>query len=402
MSAELAGRNFRVTDSSGEKRPLTSLRGLAALWVFVTHVAVSFYIVLPPRLASSLTCGWLGVDVFFVLSGFILAKIYSGLELQGWGRFWARRVFRVFPLNLVIVGGLALGVAARMNTGAVVDWDHLPWHLLMLQSFVPGHKAGWIFVNWSVGIELICYIAFPVIAIMFRQLNTRALGFIAVLLGLMTWWAQTLALNQFFGPLAVLRGGSDFLLGAACGVLSLRMRRLPVISAAGIEILGLAVIVFGTTGGIGSAYCTAQGSWRMALVPLGAAGLIYALASDAGPVARVLRLGPLLWLGRISFSLYLLQQPLLNRAKEFLVLARGWPPSVADILVWGLCVLAVTICLAFATYFLVEQPGRRFGEAIWKWAAGRGRGTPTRARAPVPEPVAEAVEPVFAPPALPR
>jgi len=365
----------------GENRPLTSIRGVAASWVFVAHVSAQFYTLLPGRVADGMMCGWEGVDIFFVLSGFIIATVYHDLRPGGWGRFWTRRIFRVFPLNVFVVGGLALAELAGVRTGAVVDWPDLPYHLLMLQSFVPGHKPGWIFVNWSVGIELICYIAFPLSAIALRLLGTRALAALVVLLAAGTWWAQTQALAQFFGLLAVERCGSEFLLGAGLGALALRLPRLPAAVAGLLELAGCGLIVFAAGSGIDAKWCVAFGSPRMALLPLGAGVLIFALASDSGPAARLLRLAPLLWLGRISFSIYLIHVRILVRTSPLLWLLVGGPPGMAAVLVWGVAMYAVTTAVAFVTYFLVERPGRRLGNALLTLAARR-RGTPGLAWSP--------------------
>ena len=355
----------RLAFLSGENRPLTSIRGIASLWVFTAHVASVFYPVMPHRLAIGLVCGWLGVDLFFVLSGFILASVYAALIPALWGRFWVKRAFRVFPLNTAVLGFCALCALAGIRTGAQVIWPDLPWHLLMLQSFVPGHRPGWIFVNWSVGIELICYALLPLLVLVLQRVG-RGGAVVAVLAAAaLTYHLQLRVLGGLFGFDAVLRCGSEFLLGAAAGTLALRMSPLPVWAAGVLEVTALATLVFGTTGGLGAEWCAAVGSRRMAMVPLAAAALIYALASDTGPVARVLRAWPLFWLGQLSFSLYMIHWPLMVRAAVVAWLWSGGPPGLAVIAVWGLGVLAVGLAISVLTHRLVEVPGRRLGSAFF-------------------------------------
>ena len=341
-----------------ENRPLTSIRGFASLWVFTAHVASVYYPVLPHRLAIALDCGWLGVDIFFVLSGFILATVYASLAPAGWGRFATRRVLRVFPLNTALMGFFILCALLGIRSGAAVDWHYLPWHLLMLQSFVPGHKTGWIFVNWSVGVELLCYLAFPLLVLALRRFNRAALVVATLAAALLAYRLQLHVLGAFFGLPAVLRCGSEFLLGATVATLALRLPRLSPRAAGLLEVAALVALVAGVTGGLGAEWCAAVGSRRMATIPLAAAALIFALASDAGPLARLLRWPPLFWLGQVSFSLYLIHWPLMVRCAPFAWIWSGGPPPVGVVAVWGALVLAVALALSTLTYRFVEIPGR--------------------------------------------
>jgi peptidoglycan/LPS O-acetylase OafA/YrhL len=317
-----------------------------------------FYPVMPHHLAIGLVCGWLGVDLFFVLSGFILASVYAALRPARWGRFWAKRAFRVFPLNTAVLGFCALCALAGIRTGAGVIWPDLPWHLLMLQSFVPGHRPGWIFVNWSVGIELICYAGFPLLVLGLQQMGRVGAALAVLAAAALTYHLQLRVLGGFFGFDAVLRCGSEFLLGAAAGTLALRMPRLSPWTAGVLEAAALAGLAVGTSGGLGAEWCAAVGSRRMACVPLAAAALIFALASDAGPMARVLRAWPLFWLGQVSFSLYMIHWPLMCRAAVLAWRWSGGPPGLEVIGVWGVGVLAVGLGLSALTYRFVEVPGR--------------------------------------------
>jgi peptidoglycan/LPS O-acetylase OafA/YrhL len=352
--------------SDAENRPLTSIRGIAALWVFSAHAAVVFYNVLPHRLATALLCGWLGVDMFFVLSGFILATVYATLAPAGWPRFFVKRGLRLFPLNTAVILFHALAALLGLATGATIIWRDLPWHLLMLQSFVPGHRVGWIFVNWSVGVELLCYLAFPLVILGLRRLPRAAIALCVLLAAALTWKLQLSVLGSFWDLPVIERCGSEFLLGVATGTLALRSPRLSATPAALLELGAVAALIAGAAGGIGTEFCAAVGSWRMASVPLAAAALNYALASDAGPIACLLRLKPLFWLGQVSFSLYLIHWPLLSRTGWLLKQAAGPNPGAPLIVAWALTALAACLALSALTYRCIELPGRRFAARLVK------------------------------------
>jgi len=346
-----------------ENRPLTSIRGVAASWVFVAHVSVAFWKFLLPGLGNTIICGWLGVDIFFVLSGFILAQVYAGLGPGGIGAFWLRRIFRLFPLNFFVIAVIALGGLAGLKLGNA-DWPHLFWHLLMLQSFVPGHRSGWVFVNWSVGVELICYIGFPLAIMGIARLTTPWLLLAALAVGAGCWWGETQVLGQYFGWQALQRGACGFLLGMATGATCLRGGRLGPRAAGLLEALGLAGIVVGTLGGAGALWCTRPGSLQMGLVPVSAALLIAGLGSDAGPLARLLRTAPLFWTGRVSYSIYMLHMLVINATRPALLWLTGGHPGLRAIALWGVCAYGLTQVFAALTYRLIEQPGRRLGRRL--------------------------------------
>ena len=363
---------------AAENRPLTSLRALAALWVFVAHLGVNFNNIGPSPAWTGMICGWLGVDIFFVLSGFILADVYAELRPAGWPDFIARRLVRVFPLNIAVVGGAALLALLGYAGGVTVDWHYLPWHLLMLQSFVPGQKPGWIFVNWSVGIELICYLFFPLAILAMRRMPAWALAGLALAAAAWSVDAQLHYLGQFWNLPAILRGGSSFALGVAVGALTGRLPRLAFWQASALEIAGFAIVAQAAMGGFGTPWCAAVGSWRMASLPCGAAILIFALASDSGMAAWVLRQAVPFYLGRISFSIYLLHNPMMAGSVFHAWMWQTPYPGWLRLSEYSALLLLAVVAAASATYFLIEAPARRWGQ---RWLAQLAKRPPARVAA---------------------
>jgi len=346
---------------SHENRPLTAIRGVAAVGVFFTHATVAFEPYLPRDLAIPVICGWLGVDLFFVLSGFILASVYGALRPAGWGGFWRKRSLRVFPLNAAVLSAMALLALFGIDPGGTVVWPDLPLHYFMLQSFVPGHRAGWLFNTWSVGVELFCYAGFPVLVLVTARLGRLALTAAVGAAALLCLVTQHRVLGSFWGFDAVARGGVEFLLGAAVGFWVRRLGAVASWMVTGAEVGGLLGMIFAVSGGFGHEWCVAQGSWRMASFPLFCAVLIGALGFDSGPVAKMLRWWPLVWLGQVSFSLYLLHGPVIMRLAVYGWIWGGWPPPVHNVVLWALGTLAVTLVLAQMTYRWIEVPARRLG-----------------------------------------
>ena len=343
--------------SPTENIPLTSVRGVAALGVFIAHIGVVFRPYMPRGIAIPMICGWTGVDLFFVLSGFILASVYAGLLPDAWPQFFRKRLLRVYPLNTALLAFLAAFVVFGINPGVDVDWPNLPWHLLALQSFVPHHKPGWIFTNWSVGVEMICYLGFPLLVLGLNRLNAIGLLIATILAAALTFDMQLHAMASFWGGHAIMRCGSEFILGASAGMLARSMPRLSPMAATCLEGAALFGMALGLRPALSWEWCVALGSWRMACLPIATAVLITALASDSGLAARLLHAPALHWLGRVSFSLYLIHEPILRSLAPLAWFAGR--PTLTTIAVWGVLSLGLALALASLTYSFIEMPGRR-------------------------------------------
>ena len=148
--------------------PLTAIRFCAALWVVLYDFWPDLTGGRPPVIAK----GYLGVELFFVLSGFILSHVY----LRGWegGRFkygaflWAR-VARIWPLHVATLIGIGVlgGVAAIMGvaiTHPVLAWDALPANLLLVHAWDLAPRGGWNHPSWSISAEWFAYLVFPAFA----------------------------------------------------------------------------------------------------------------------------------------------------------------------------------------------------------------------------------------------
>ena len=326
----------RIMQATRENLPLTAIRGVAAVWVVALHVQPGWFPGAPAGLVSGLLMGQAAVDIFFVLSGFILAQVYGEIHFEQAPRFWLRRICRVYPLHLSVMAVLALSVlAANALRGSAHphDWRDFVVVTLLLNPFLQDGST-WSPQSWSVGVELLCYAMFPLTMRLMGRLPGLLCAGVVVALAL----AEALVLHGYdAGSSAVLRGLVGFHLGAA---LCLLLPHLPVRPAPAAALAG----VVGIALGIGAASQTA--------IVLAAAVTIVSLAPARGLVASALSRGPLVWLGRVSFSIYLLHAQLqvaLNRA-----LSQFIGP-------WALTALfvAILIPLSEATYRFIEQPGRR-------------------------------------------
>jgi peptidoglycan/LPS O-acetylase OafA/YrhL len=208
---------------------LTSLRFFAAAWVVALHYSEQM-----PVHSSTYTAffenGRLGVDFFFVLSGFILTHVYLGQLRDGrfsFRSFIARRFARLYPLHLatllVVIGYVAIGRALDISfKNAEAYTLEMLWHnLLMIHAWGFSHSLSWNYVSWSISAEWFAYLVFLPLALLFIRLPGGHVGRLG--LALATFTLLYLAAPSMFGhrltlltyDFGALRILPEFMLGVA-------------------------------------------------------------------------------------------------------------------------------------------------------------------------------------------
>jgi len=176
---------------------LTGVRFVAAFWVLLYHYqgALATAGLLVPVLHEVLRVGRLGVDLFFALSGFILTHTYltrlgSKVTWSGSLNFWWLRLARIYPVYFVMlnVAGLAALAQGIVTGEGRRDWMTVPSYLkqvLMIQEWGPDPSRGWNFPAWSLSMEWLAYLFFPLLVLVLWRVKDRlppaALAIIAFL-----------------------------------------------------------------------------------------------------------------------------------------------------------------------------------------------------------------------------
>jgi len=364
---------------AGELRGLTGLRIVAAAWVVLFH----FHFTPLPGVAEVvgvlgplITSGALGVDLFFVLSGFVIAHTYldrlgPSLQVGPTARFVWARACRIWPAYVLVFNLFGIWLVARLVFGhdadiafqAVQPQVNLgQWAAQMFmvqlwdQPMFDG--ASWVGPTWSISAEWLAYLLFPVAALVFfrlRRLPAPVLMLGAFALMVPMTWAYLSTGNPYFEWSWLVR----ILCGFGAGVLThLAVRRLRGGSAVNRRASVVAAVVpVLIVGGllVGDDFGEGRGGAVIALFPL----LVGALAlADRGP-AVLLSSRPAVYGGYLSYALYLVHIPLF----EVYWLAQRYVPWLAgdtvaaDLVAVG--VVLATLPVAAAIYRLVEEPSRR-------------------------------------------
>jgi peptidoglycan/LPS O-acetylase OafA/YrhL len=353
-------------------KPLTALRFFAAMWV----VAYQFWPTLGGERPSLLAKGYLGVDLFFVLSGFILCHVY--LRPFGERRFsyreflWAR-LARIYPTHIVTLIGFGalvyLGSLAGVRAGGnVIVWPSLPAQLTLTQAWGLAPLGGWNHPAWSISAEWFAYLCFPAFAAATWAGRGRprltALAAFALAMGFEIGFQRVVGL--VLTDATILWGAARIVppFAIGCGVYLLwssQPLRTPsaAVATAGAS-LGAAVIGLA----IGAP------DW-VAIALFG--GLIYGLASLSTSSSSLFSGAIWVYLGEVSFALYMVAVP------WGLVFDKGvhrlfhLPGETLTPAMWGLQYLGV-IPAAVVLHHLVERPAR---EAMRRRGAPFGRRQPS-------------------------
>jgi len=352
---------------------LTGVRGLASLWVMLFHIQLNagrFFGLPALEALPFLNSGWHAVDLFFMLSGFILMyahdREFVTLRKASIIRFAKLRFARIYPMNtavLLLIGALSLAnrpfVSWMRVTNDPADFSQGAFFqtLLLANRWFLFRKGSWNEPVWSLSFEIIGYALFPALAYWISGLTTRCQATTLVLASLASFMyfslVEHLALTNIIGQIAIARMLSCFVVGIAiCRLWMLTdndgERWASVLTMVGV--LGIAIACLRPAG-------------NLAFNSLFAV-LLFALAFQKGVISSLLSSQPLMFLGRISFPLYLIHGVVLWELRYFI---RGrlaaWSHWQTSALLMG----GSLGCIVLSTLFhlAVERPAHSFGR---RWA----------------------------------
>ena len=362
---------------------LTSLRFFAAFWVMLYHTMPRDDI-MGRAVAPVIDLGYTAVSLFFILSGFILAKVYQRLRgRQNIIRFLMARCARIYPMYLlsllIDVPRLVIVRAAKLGAGTAIMFTGatFAFQAAALQAWIPRFRA-LNFPSWSISTELFFYLIFPLVLpwtehvvrdrdrILFMTLFVLANVAIALMLhqphappgGVGEIWQNPiLRLPEFMFGI--------FLAPPTANGTSVLLRRpwiawsIPVIVSAGIATVIVTRPIFDD-----------PRTSETLLTPVFGLAIVL-LASTRNGLARAISGRLPVLLGEASYALYLLHVPIVA-----LFLAAGlqpahwWSPSY-------LAYVATTVMLSIALHLRFEHPARRYIMQMWATRTDREGRRPT-------------------------
>jgi len=347
-----------VSDRRPDYRPdIDGLRAIAVAVVVTFHAFPEW-----------LPGGFVGVDIFFVISGFLISSlILSDLRHDRFSfkQFYARRIRRLFPaLSLVLAAMLAVGWVTFFAEDFRLLGKHIAGGAGFVSNFLLWHESSYFDVSaerkpllhlWSLAIEEQFYLVWPVLLFAASRWRRGPL-----------WLTLTLGLASFVASIIIVRIDRtpafyapwyrfwEILAGAALAcmlsdrVLGSRLRELTADARVVALSTGTGALMIVTGVALIDSTRVFPGLW--VVLPVGGTMLVLASGTGASPIRSALSVAPLVWLGLISYPLYLWHWPLLAIVR---MNAEGVPAA-------SLRLLAVigSVVLADLTFRFFERPVR--------------------------------------------
>jgi len=364
---------------------LDSLRGLSALMVVLYHANFSPFLYGLPIIRHS----YLFVDFFFVLSGFIMYYNYGRLtDTAAFSEFISMRFFRLYPLHfallMIFVGANAVYAFLRgMGHGSPPGSGDSGFDLILNLFLLNGleiRPPSFNTPSWSISTEFWTYVLFGSVLLGFRNVGKYTMAFIFVCICLAALYAIYMRYGVITGFTLFLfpRCIFGFFLGAAMGTL-VSPAKLAAAAAAG-RGPWIAAPLQAFVAVLAVAALTVVGFSPLdVLLPVLFAAVIWTFVIWPHTwLTRVLLTRPLLWLGKHSYSIYMVHFFVLVQISAVLrvifhIRMVNWRFELAPAVGIALTIFSIAIILIAAsqTYRFIEDPGRRFGRRLLKGSRER-------------------------------
>lgn len=352
------------TDTAHQIPALTGLRAVAAWAVFLHHCNPAPAGTFAYRLFAQ---GYVGVSIFFILSGFLIHYRYADGVLAGrawsWRAYARNRFARVFPLYALV---LMLTVAVNITMGRAMSWPLFGLNLTLLKGFFDDYKFSGIAQSWSLTVEACFYALAPLLFVLLRRWGALFLTAGLTGLGVLFWaiLAQTNgaggSTGGFWGSLPFVLfytffgRAFEFLLGMALARRwqQERLPRLPFATVTGLVLMGGCIgwqaCQPAITTNDDTLFWSEVGVYNY-LLPVGIVLFLAGLIRERTVLGGVLAQPILQALGRSSYAFYLIHVGILPKLLQKTGLAdAGW-------VLFGLLVL-----IAHGLYAWVEKPLNRW------------------------------------------
>ncbi|WP_172449620.1 acyltransferase family protein [Porphyrobacter sp. HT-58-2] len=343
---------------------IEGLRAVAVIAVLLFHLGI-----------DTASGGFVGVDVFFVISGFLIGGIVVREAVAGHFRladYLVRRVRRIVPVMVAILAVVSLAAAILLLPGELAGYSTS----LGFSALFAANIHFWInrgayaesdhevlLHMWTLGVEGQFYLVLPLIVLGLIRLGRLGLWFGIGVLGLASATAS-LMLDPVTSFYMLPPRLWEFLLGVLVAIVPLPFLGMRAVREAlaftGVAMILYAVIAFDTG--------TPFPGWRAAIPCVGAAAIIAAGSHGTSWMGQILETAPARFIGRISYSLYLWHWPVI------VLLLLGLPAGALDPALQIVAAL-VSLVLAVVSWKFIEEPFRRPAVAVRRLLLGSGLAT---------------------------
>lgn len=304
--------------------------------------------------------GFIGVDVFFVLSGYLMTRIIlgdtNGKEIQIW-RFFARRAQRIFPAFFVVLLIATILFWPILTPSEINEFGrYLAGSSVFLSNFYYGLRFAYfsaeglqnpLLHTWSISIEVQFYLIAPLVLLSLAKLGFSKTNILICVGGLSILSFMSFILQYATNPQTAYYSLSarlwEFGLGSSCALLCRLPARLdflaPWIAAAGLSLIGVAAL-----GAVPDASVFEE---NILLAALGTSFVLF--SGSRNVIARSISIPPLLFLGKISYSIYLIHWPLF-------LFYKMWTFKYELSLLEIFLLTIATVAISYLSWRIIEAP----------------------------------------------
>ncbi|QXH50281.1 acyltransferase [Pseudomonas fakonensis] len=357
-----------VVDAERLLPGIHGLRGVAALAVVLYHLALIGKVAVPAGFGFIIRDFGLSVHLFFILSAFSLMHSTLGrIERTGWlNDYFIRRFFRIAPLFYCV---LTFELLRQIQGGGLsVGFDKIVTNLSFTFGLVPFTEIVW--GGWSVGVEMLFYVVFPVIVLCSKS-QRSALAWLLISVVVSYSVRSLMHAEHLKGPVtrwdwsyfAFVPNFCFFIMGCFAYRLSRGLGREASKAKTILSLATIALLLALVVGGIGKYF---KGAGRLDIIVWGVAFMMLCVWQSVWP-SRWLANKYLEYFGERSFSMYLLHPIVMYYMKDSL--AKIYAASAVYLggyayFFCAIVVLAVLLVLVEITYRLIEIPGINLGKKI--------------------------------------
>ena len=339
---------------------LTSIRGLAAWWVVFYHFGAYWDDHLGHWATTFFGQGFLAVDLFFILSGFVIFLVhgteFTSLKWSEVQSFLIKRLARIYPLHIAI---LLLYLSVPISHVLFSSSGNIPgryeplsffYNILLIQNWGQYPIMSWNIPSWSISAEWAAYLCFPVIGLC-TNLVSRSTGLmLAALAGLLIFPAILISilgiesLGEMIIGSGVFRCLFQFSIGCVLCAFYLKHAKVLQSFATLMFCIGVAAFVPVGLGLVSDIF----------LAPMAFTVIILSLTGEHSPLTGLLRTRPVIYLGKISYSTYMIHYLVYDWFKLLFVETEG-EASLAALII----TLPVVLLLSSALHHVLEKPAQK-------------------------------------------